>query len=201
MYSFFDKNGLIKDKAVNNASGEVLNLDIDNPVAEGLNKMFDRMPISKMVFMFPTTGFNDLNYATSFTPLANIPGMTKYGKILHAGDDLNKIKEARALLDVVLVKTPNAMSIYKNLRNEYRGRQMLTAGLTIGTLQYALMGNITGNGPVNASDRRNGVTYRWQAKSIKIAMPGFHMKVYLFDPILTVIGDMAMYSRDMGSSR
>ena len=201
--SFFDKNGLIKDKAVNNASGEIaLNLDIDNPVAEGLNKMFDRMPISKMVFMFPTTGFNDLNYATSFTPLANIPGMTKYGKILHAGDDLNKIKEALAMHDVVYDQTPNAMSIYKNLRNEYRGRQMLTAGLTIGTLQYALMGNITGNGPVNASDRQKWRDlYGWQAKSIKIGDAWVSYEgIPVLDPILTVIGDMAMYSRDMGSS-
>ena len=69
---------------------------------------------------------------------------------------------------------------------------MLT-GLTIGTLQYALMGNITGNGPVNASDRQNGVTYMdGKLSRLRLVMPGFHMSVPL--TILTVIGDMAMYS-------
>ena len=70
--SFFDKNGLIKDKAVNNASGEVaLNLDIDNPIAEGLNKMFDRMPISKMVFLPDRSGLS------TKTCLSNLPGLKR----------------------------------------------------------------------------------------------------------------------------
>lgn len=199
--SFFDKNGLIKDKAVNNATGEIA-LNLDNPLAEGLNGFFDRLPIAKMIFMFPTTGLNDFNYTSSFSPLAAIPGMTKYGKILHAGDDLDKIKEALAMHDVIYDQTPNAMSIYKNLRNEYKGRLMLSGGLVTGSLQYAMMGNITGNGPVNASDRQKWRDlYGWQEKSIKVGDAWIsYAGIPVLDPILTVVGDMAMYSREMGES-
>ena len=55
---------------------------------------------------------------------------------------------------------------------------------------------------VNASDRQKWRDlYGWQAKSIKIGDAWVSYEgIPVLDPILTVIGDMAMYSRDMGSS-
>ena len=52
--------------------------------------------------------------------------------LLSAGDDLVKIKEVMKQHGIKnWDETPNAMAIYKNLRDEYEGRLMMGAGTTM----------------------------------------------------------------------
>ena len=53
-----------------------------------------------------------------------------------------------------MATTPNARELFKNLRAEYTGRLAFSGLLTKGLWDYAMAGNIRGNGHYNKS-RRN----------------------------------------------
>lgn len=196
----FDHQGVLTDEAVRNMSGEIA-LNLDDNVASFINKATQNAPILKALFMFPRTSMNGLKIGLSYTPVAAIPGITKYGKVLNAGDDIDKIKIALAAHGIKdFDKTPNAMAIYKNLQAEYRGRLALSA-LTVSVLYgYAMQGNIRSNGPVNGSERKNlKDNYNWQEKTIKIGDKWIsYAGIVPLDPLLSIIGDIAYYQNDLG---
>ncbi len=198
--NMFDKNGLIKDKAVKKSAGE-LALNLDNELSDGVNNLLNKYPVLKSFFMFPRTGINAVRLGLSYTPIAAIPGTGRMSKILLAGDDQTKIMAALAEHGVKK-NDPNAMTIFQNLRAEYRGRMAL-GSLVLGSgFAYAWAGNIRGNGPVNANERKlMRDNFNWQPKTIKIGNKWVsYAGVEPFDTLLTLIGDMAYYATDMGSS-
>jgi len=200
----FDANGMIRDEHVLNASGEI-SLNIEDDLASDITKFVNRYPFLKSFFMFPTTRLNQVKYATSYTPLMAIPGMNKYAKVLQAGDDIDLIKVALAEHGIKnFDETPHAMSIYKDLQAEYRGRLAFSGLLTSSLFGYALGGNIRGNGPRNPSERRNlRDNYNYRPKTIKLPLSDTWVSyegIEPFDTILTLVGDTAMYATDVDSS-
>ena len=200
--NMFDANGLITDEAVKNASGEVA-LNLDDGVATFINTATQNVPIMKRFFMFPRTSMNMMKMASSYTPISLIPGINKYSKVLTAGNDIDKIKDALSAHGIKnFDDTPNAMAIYKNLKAEYTGRVAM-GGLVATTLfSYAMAGNIRGNGPINGSERKKlRDNYNYREKTINI---GGNWVSYAgippFDPMLTMIGDLAYYANDIGQS-
>ena len=197
--AMFDKNGLITDDAVKNSSSE-LALNLDTDVSNKISNLINNFPVLKPLFMFPRTGINALMLGLSYTPIARLGPSNKYSKILTAGKDPEKIYEA--LLDHGVKRTdPNAMNIYQNLRAEYKGRIAFGTMISTGLLGYAVGGNIRGNGPVNAAERRAmRDNYDWKPKTINI---GGRWVSYAglepFDTLLTVIGDLGYYATDIGS--
>ena len=198
--NMFDKNGLVKDEAVKMSSGE-LALNLDSDLSQGVNNVLNKLPVLKSFFMFPRTGINAVRLGITYTPIAAIPGTGRMSKILLAGDDQAKIMEALAEHGVK-ANDPNAMTIFQNLRAEYRGRMAL-GSLVLGSgLAYAWGGNIRGNGPVNASERKlMRDNFNWQPKTIKIGNKWVsYAGIEPFDTLLTLVGDMAYYATDMGSN-
>ena len=197
--AMFDKNGLIKDDAVKNSSSE-LALNLDTDLSNKITGFINNFPVLKPLFMFPRTGLNAMMLGLSYTPIARLGPSNKYSKILTAGKDPEKIFEA--LLDHGVKRTdPNAMNIYQNLRAEYKGRIAFGTMISTGLLGYAVGGNIRGNGPVNAAERRAmRDNYDWKPKTINI---GGRWVSYAglepFDTLLTVIGDLGYYATDIGS--
>lgn len=197
----FDAQGILSDDAVKNMSGEIA-LNLDDGIAQFINSATASIPPLKTFMMFPKTSLNMFKTGLSYTPIAAIPGASKYGKILNAGDDINKIKAALAEHGIKdFDATPNAMAIYKNLRTEYAGRLALSA-LTVSVLYgYAMSGNIRGNGAVNGSQRKKDRdNFNWQPKTINIGGKWVSYDgIIPLDPLLSVIGDMAYYVNDLGS--
>ena len=197
----FDKNGVLTDKAAKAASGEIA-LNLDDGASDWINTATTAVPALKNFFMFPRTGINMAKLAMSYTPIAAIPGLNKYSKILYAGDDMVKIKAAlkdHGIKD--FDKTPNAMAIYKNLQKEYQGRLMLSSTTATLGFTYAMNGGIRGNGPVNGADRRKLMDMNWKPKTIKIGNNWVSYEgIPMLDTILTVMGDAAFYHNDLGSS-
>jgi hypothetical protein len=152
--------------------------------------------------MFPKTGVNGVKSAMSYTPIATIPGMNRYSKVLWAGDDIDKIKDALMEHGIAYDGVPNGMAIFKGLEAEYRGRVAFGALLSTSMLGYALGGNIRGNGPVNAGERKKlRDNFGWQPKTINVAGKWVSYAGYEpLDTILTLVGDLAYYSRDIGST-
>ncbi len=198
----FNSDGVLTDEAAKNASGEI-SLNLDDSTSAFLNQAVTALPFLKGFFMFPKTSANEIKNSLSYTPIAMIPGMNKYSKVLYAGDNIDKIKEALAEHGIKnFDATPNAMAIYKNLQAEYRGRIALSA-ITFSTMyNYAMGGNIRGNGPLNASERKKlRDNYNWQPKTIKIGDTWVSYKgVPMLDTILTLVGDLAYYQNDIGSA-
>tara|TARA_E500000081_G_scaffold106463_1_gene108162 strand:- start:387 stop:4280 length:3894 start_codon:yes stop_codon:yes gene_type:complete len=197
--SMFDKNGLITDDAVKHSSSEIA-LNLDTKLTDDINSFTASYPGLKALFMFPRTGINAMRLGLSYTPLARLGPSSRYSKILTAGNDQDKIFEA--LLEHGVKQTdPNAMNIYRSLKAEYKGRIAFGTMLTAGLLGYAVGGNIRGNGPVNAAERRAmRDNYGWKPKEINIGGKWVsYSGLEPFDTLLTLIGDLGYYATDLGS--
>ena len=197
----FDSLGNLTDAAVKNATGEIA-LNLDDQTAAWLTRGINKLPILKPFFMFPKTGVGGIKTAMSYTPIATLPGMNKYSKVLWAGDDIDKIKEALMEHNISYDAVPNGMAIFKGLEAEYRGRVAFGGLLATSMMGYALGGNIRGNGPVNAAERKKlRDNFNWQPKTINVAGKWVSYAGYEpLDTILTLVGDLAYYSRDIGST-
>ena len=195
--SMFDKDGLITDKALKSISGE-LSLNLDDGVANWLNQATTAYPVSKFMLMFPRTGSNYVRNALSWTPLSAVPGINKYSKTLWARTD-DEIARALAEHGIDMATTPNARELFKNLRAEYTGRLAFSGLLTKGLWDYAMAGHIRGNGHYNKSRRnkeRDQLGY--QPKTINLGGRWVSYKgIVGVDPILSILGDMAYYARDL----
>lgn len=197
----FDAMGNLTDAAVKNATGEVA-LNLDDQVTQAMTRGINKLPILKPFFMFPTTSVNGVKVAMSYTPIATLPGMNKYSKVLSAGNDIDKIKEALKEHNIMYDAVPNGMAIFKGLEAEYRGRVAFGGLLASSMMGYALGGNIRGNGPVNAGERKKlRDNFGWQPKTINVFGKWVSFAGYEpLDTILTLVGDLAYYSRDIGST-
>ena len=197
----FDSKGLLKENSLAKYRTGEIALNLDNNLASSLTQMIEKAPILKTMLMFPRTGLNAVSMAMSYTPLAAIPGMSRYGKILSAGNNQDKIAIALKEHGLNFETMANPMKAYKNLLNEYRGRLVFSSMATMTMWSYAMNGNIRGNGPRDYNERRQLKTdINYEPKTINIGgnwvsyqgVPGL-------DPILTMLGDMAMYSSDIES--
>ena len=192
----FDANGLIKDKALKAMQGEVA-LNLDDGLANWINQGTTAYPISKFLTMFPRTSSNFVKNSLSWTPISLIPGINKYSKTIWARTD-EEIAEALAEHGIPMT-TRNARVIFENLRAEYAGRIAFSSILTKLGWDYAMSGNIRGNGHYNASRRnkeRDQLGY--QPKTINIGGKWVSYKgIPGIDPILSILGDMAYYGRDL----
>ena len=199
--SMFNKDGMLIAEDVKAISGEI-SLNLDDNLASKINGVVDAVPVLKPWFMFPKTNINDFKYAMSYTPFMAIsPFKNKYGKVLLAGDDKGKIMEALAEHGVK-ADDPNAMAIYENLKHEYMGRIAFSHMTAISMAWYALSGNIRGNGPANASERKKlRDNYGWEPKTINIGGYWVSYKgIPGIDRILSIVGDAAYYYNDIGGS-
>ena len=200
-HQMFDKDGLLTDAAAKNASGEVA-LNLDDGMSTWLNEGLGKVPALKTLMMFPRTGINQVKMALSYTPIGKIPGFkSKYAKILQAGNDEELIKQALAAHGVDYAKTPNAMAIYKQLRNEYEGRMMVGSATAIMGYWYAMSGNIRGNGPANASERQDLMRKGWKPYTVNIGGNWVSYKgIPMVEQMFALVGDLAYNQTALGSN-
>jgi len=195
--TFFDSNGLIKDDVLRSIAGEV-QLNLDDGLANWLNKGTTAYPISKFLMMFPRTSSNYIKNSASWTPLSLIPGFNKYSKTIWAKTD-EDVAQALAEHGIDMATTANARVIFENLRAEYTGRIAFST-LLVGSLwQYAMAGNIRGNGHYNQSRRsKERDNFGYEPKTINIGGKWVSYKGILgIEQVLSMLGDMAYYASDL----
>jgi len=195
--NFFDSNGLIKDDVLRSIAGEV-QLNLDDGLSNWLNKGTTAYPVTKFLMMFPRTSSNFIKNSSSWTPLTLIPGFNKYSKTLYARTP-EQIAVALKEHGIDMATTPNAQMIFKNLRAEYTGRLAFST-LLVGTMwQYAMAGNIRGNGHYNASRRKKERDqFGYEPKTINIGGKWVSYKGILgVEQVLSMLGDMAYYNADL----
>ena len=195
--TMFDTEGLPKDAALKNIVGEV-SLNLDDGLANYLNKGTTAFPILKDLIMFPRTASNMVKNSLSWTPISSIPGINKYATTIYAQTD-EEIAEALFEHGIDMANTPNAKAIFENLRAEYIGRQAFS-GLLVGSLfQYSMAGNIRGNGHYNASRRKKERDQMgYEPKTINIGGKWVSYKGLLgVEQVLSIIGDLGYYRADL----
>ena len=200
--TMFDKDGLLTDEAAKNFSGEIA-LNLDDGVSTWLNAGLSKVPAMKVFMMFPRTGINQVKQSLSYLPMGRIPGWkSKYTKILKAGDDKELIKDA--LLDHGIKNfenTPNAMAIYKQLKDEYEGRMMIGSATAIMGFWYAMSGNIRGNGPTNAKERQDLKRKGWRPYTVNIGGNWVSYKgIPMIEQMFALVGDVAYYQSALGTN-
>jgi len=196
----FDENGLPKDPLLKQIAGEI-QLNLDDGLSKWLTQATTAYPITKYMFMFPRTQTNWAKAAASWTPISAIPGMNKYSKTIYARTD-DAIAAALAEHGIDMATNPNARVIFENLRAEYTGRLMFSGTLAASLFGYAMSGNIRGNGHYNASTRmKERDQFGYEPKTINIGGKWVSYKGIIgVEQILSIIGDLAYYSKDLNES-
>ena len=192
----FDADGLIKDKALKALAGEVA-LNLDDGIANWINKATTAYPVTKHMLMFPRTSSNYIKNSLSWTPISLIPGINKYSKTIWAQ---TPEEIAAALLEHGIDSSiPHSDILFKNLKAEYKGRLAFSGLMTATLYQYAMSGNIRGNGHYNASRRTKERTQMgYEPKTINIGGKWVSYKGIIgLEQVLSIIGDMAYYAKDI----
>ena len=199
--NMFNADGLLTDTAAKRASGEIA-LNLDDGFSKTVNPLLNKVPPLKSLMMFPRTSMNQLKLALSYTPIGAIPGISKYGDILNAGDDMNKIRKVLAEHGIRNAdEHPNAMAIYKNIREEYEGRLMMGAGAVGLSYMYAMSGGVRGNGPVSHNELVKLKKKGWKPNTVKIGNTWVSYKGIPFvEQYLNLMGDMAFYQTALGTN-
>jgi len=197
----FNRDGMLTDGAAKTASGEIA-LNLDDGFSKAINPFLNKFPPLKTLMMFPRTSMNQIKLALSYTPISAIPGVGKYGDLLMAGDDLVKIKEVMKSHGIKnWDETPNAMAIYRNLRDEYEGRLMMGAGTTALAWMYAMSGGIRGNGPVDHNELIKLKKRGWKPNTVKVGNAWVSYKgVPIIEQFFNLMGDMAYYQTALGAN-
>ena len=181
----FDETGLLKDAAAKYASQEIA-LNLDSKVVKHFENMLDHVPAAKGIFLFPRTGVNAFQLAWSFSPASNLgPALTKARRVLGAQTEQAKIA---ALLEHGIDATQDADLAFGTLKSEYIGRQIMGSTVVMGAGLWALEGNLTGNGPQDAAEKRRMMAMGWKPLSIKNPLTGEWHSYRGLEPFSQLLG-------------
>jgi len=161
----FDRTGLLTDEAARHASQEIA-LNLDSKVVKDLETLISRVPVLKPLFMFPRTGVNGFKMAWSYNPLSALPEAIGKGNRAFTASSAQEVLEVLRTHGISDVSDP--MAALKSLQAEYRGRQVMGSAVVMGAGMMAVNGDLTGNGPVNASEKRKMMSMGWKPNSIRL---------------------------------
>ena len=195
--SFFDKNGMIIDEAVEFATRESA-LNLDSNLTKGLSSALRRFPILRSVFMFPRTQANSIDIFKKWSPtdLALQPfhifegDYQKFTKYSWADYPESELKELLASKGIPF--NNNAKIEFETKRAEYVGRVAIGTTTMIGAGTLAVQGRIRGNGHWDPQVQRGRRDLNWQAKTFQ----GWDGKWYSYEG-LGPIGDLIALSADL----
>lgn len=187
----FDKTGLLTDKAASFASSEI-SLNLDSDVVNRLENLMQKVPVMRSLFMFPRTGVNALEMGWSFSPMSGLGmAMGRARKVLKA---TTKDEMAEALAEHGIDWTDEAGDIaFRSLKSEYIGRQIMGSTVVLAAGMWALEGNLTGNGPQDAAEKRRMINMGWQPLSFRDPFTGEWRSYRGFEPfdsLLGMVGDV-----------
>jgi len=187
----FDETGLLTNKAAKFASSE-LALNLDNEIVSRLEHLMGKVPFMKTLFMFPRTGVNALELGWSFNPVSGLGlAMGRARKVMKA----KTVEEmTEALAEHGLEYTDEA---FHSLKSEYIGRQLMGSAVVLGSGIWAAEGNLTGNGPQDAAEKKRMMDMGWKPLSIRNPINGewvSYQGLEPFDTLLGLVGDWAYNS-------
>lgn len=183
----FDSSGMLTDEAAKHASGE-LALNLDNEIVQRLEHLMEKVPFMRSLFMFPRTGVNALEFGWSFNPVSGLGGAI--GRV-------RKVMNAKTQEEITEALAEHGMEYsdeaFHSLKAEYVGRQLMGTTVVLGAGLWAAEGNLTGNGPQDAAEKKRMMDLNWKPLSIKGPDGEWHSYQGFepFDTLLGLVGDWA----------
>ena len=171
----FNKEGIMTDKAVKFASGEIA-FNLDNELNTALSSLIEKAPVVKPFMLFTKTPLNAMAYTTTHNPLGVfIDEFNQFSKPF-AEMDGPRVAE---LLDKRGIKyaAHNVEAKYANLRAEMKGRKAIGAIAVTGAAGLFMNDRLTGNGLYDLQKQKARREYGWKPRSIK----GLDGKWYSYD--------------------
>jgi len=180
----FSEDGLLNDKAVKYATDEMA-LNIDTPMAQGINDLTRLLPGIKPFMMFQNTTINAIDIMGKYGPwvpfqrdvneLAYVP----LANLLADEDRVNQLLKSRNIdienMDVIAKQNKLA-----DLKYMTRGRKAIGALAMLGTYNLLLNDRITGDGFFDKETQMSRVkNSNWKPRSIK----GLDGKFYSYDQL------------------
>ena len=161
----FNKEGLLTDKAVKYAAGEIA-FNLNNKANDALTELMSRAPIVKPFMLFTKTPLNALAFTSTHNPLGAF--INQFNEFEKPFKDMDGPRVAE-LLDKRNIKYDayNVEAKYNNLRAEFKGRKAI--GMITVTSAVALFMNdrVTGNGLYDLQKQKARREYDWKPRSIK----------------------------------
>mgnify|MGYP003135044641 FL=1 len=149
--------------------------------SKDLDLLMKKYPLTKPFFLFARTGINGLRVSVKNLPIV--------GAIMKESRDI-LAANSKALKSGDLLKygieTADDLASAKHL---IYGRQAIGAGVVTTISGMYLAGNLTGNGPADASMRKMWIDTGWQPRSIKIG--GVWLSYDSFEPFNLVMANVA----------
>tara|TARA_Y100001938_G_scaffold56736_1_gene79169 strand:- start:3968 stop:7939 length:3972 start_codon:yes stop_codon:yes gene_type:complete len=155
---FDPRTGVVKDDLLKYARGEAtLTKDISG-FGKSMDELFSANPALKPFYLFARTGINGLELS-----FKHIPGLNFFVKEFNdiawaKPDDLSSVAKYG-------ITNPQELINAKALQN---GRLAMGSGIIFMAGQHYLNGGLTGNGPVDISQRRVWESAGWKPRSIKL---------------------------------
>lgn len=163
----FDKNGMIRNKAVDFTSSELaLNLDTEN--AKAIGTWVKNVPALRTIFMFPRTSDNMVAMMAKFGPVAGF--IKDYDRIAFRGksftrDEMVEILKARGIeLDPEL-GGEQVITQFNNLKAEIRGRKAIGVAGVVLAAGMLTKDRLRGNGHYDKERQRLRKKLDWAPKT------------------------------------
>ncbi len=185
----FDENGIITDKAVKKASGEMA-FNLDNAFNDDVSALIRRMPVLKPFLLFTKTPLNELKYTASYNPVSPVLGlfMKDVNVFKHSFDDIetDKVMEILTQRGVDVSDPLQVKGKYNELRADMLGRKALGTLMTGSAVALFMDDRLHGAGHYNRQVQKTRDKADWKRNSIR----GFDDKWHSFEglgPITTFL--------------
>jgi len=149
--------------------------------------------------MFPRTGVNGLKVAWSYNPLSALPDAIGKGNKVFSATSKAEIVDVLRMHGITDFADPNIA--LQTLKNEYRGRQMMGASIVMGVGLLAANGDLTGNGPFEASEKKDMMRLGWKPHSIRLNGEWYSYKgLEPYQQILSMVADVSYSANRVDSA-
>lgn len=185
----FDEDGLIKDKAVLAAAGEI-SMNIDNKANRALSDMIRQLPVLKPFLLFTKTPINELALTASYNPAGFF--LQEFNQFKLTFDEM-PYEEAEQLLANKGVKASDGIDLrmkYNEIRDDIMGRKALGTLMVGSTVGLLMTDRITGYGLYNRQKQK----VRDDLQKKRLSITGLDGKQYSYDglgPITNWVGLIA----------
>ncbi len=170
----FDETGLITDKAVRHAAGEIA-MNLDSKGNTSLSGLISHMPMVKPFMLFTKTPINELVLSASYTPINPLQTFYKdFGEFGRRFEDTptEKLKEIFTRRGIT-VDEFTAKNKYDELRADVIGRRAMGSIAVTSTVGLFMTDRITGDGLHNRQKQKGRRDYDWKPRSIKVPGGGW----------------------------
>jgi hypothetical protein len=160
----FDSTGMIRDKAVDYASREIV-MNLDNAGVSALSNFIAQYPVIKPFIMFPTTSANMISMANKHSPVSLF--LKDYNRIALPGTKFTTDEIVEILTSKGLPIDENIEQTFNTLRAEIRGRKAIGTITMMAAAGMFMNSSLRGNGHYDKERQRVRQDLGWKARTYK----------------------------------